>query len=169
MKPVKHPLLAILHRLPEICLFRSSTKFTTFAFSVSMTAKIFHIILALSVFFSTTGILMGKHFCKQEMLPTEVVANPKSCCQGKDTCGMKEGGCEKDCCSHEFEYFHSDQDKLVQTFELPTLHQPSLVDAILLSFDIEIPSFDHNTLRFQAYRPPIVQRNIPVLLQTFLI
>ena len=82
---------------------------------------------------------------------------------------MEEGDCDKDCCSHEYEYFHSDQDKLVQTVDLPSLNNPVLVAAILLALQIEIPSIDNNTLHFQTYRPPIVERDIPVLLQTFLI
>src|SRR5690606_31118393 len=116
--------------------------------------KIFHIVLAFSVFLSTTGILLGKHFCKQKMQAVEVLAKTKNCCKTNSTCGMGEGGCDKDCCSHEFEYFQSDQDKLVQSFDLPTLHRPALLATLFLICGIEIPSLDNNTLQFQTYRPP---------------
>ncbi|MEZ4954996.1 MAG: hypothetical protein R2825_15630 [Saprospiraceae bacterium] len=135
-----------------------------------MTARILHIILAISVLFSTTGILMGKHFCKQERQTEKVLAKTKSCCQSNNaTCGSENNGCDKDCCSHEYEYFQSDQDKLVQNADLPSLNKPAFLSTLLLVFDIEIPSFDNNTLQFQSYRPPIVERDISVLLQTFLI
>ena len=134
-----------------------------------MTAKIFHIILSLSVLLSTTGIRLGKHFCKNEMQAVEVLAKTKACCKGKATCGSESGGCDKDCCSHEYEYFQSDQNKLVQSVDLPTLNKSALMATLSLVFAIEVPSTDNNTLHFQTYRPPIVQQDIPVLLQTFLI
>lgn len=135
-----------------------------------MTAKILHIILALSVLFSTTGILMGKHFCKKEMQTEKVLAKSKSCCQSNNsTCSSAESGCDKDCCSNEYEYFQSDQVKLAQSIDLPTLNKPALVATLLLVFDFEIPTYDNNTLQLLSYRPPIVERDIPVLLQTFLI
>lgn len=155
---------------PNIIYKTASTKFPTLAFSKAMTAKIFHIILAISVLFSTTGILMGKHFCKKEMQAEKFLAKTKSCCQSSSTtCSSENGGCDKDCCSNEYEYFQSDQVKLAQSIDLPSLNKPALVATLLLVFDIEIPSFDNNTRQFQAYRPPIVERDIPVLLQTFLI
>jgi hypothetical protein len=135
-----------------------------------MMAKIFHILLAMSVLFSTTGILMGKHFCKQEMQTEKVLVKTKSCCQSNNaTCGSENSGCDKDCCSHEYEYFQSNQDKLVQNADLPSLNKPAFLATLLLVFDIEIPSIDRNTQHFKAYRPPIVERDISVLLQTFLI
>ncbi|MEZ4932949.1 MAG: hypothetical protein R2788_12630 [Saprospiraceae bacterium] len=109
-----------------------------------MTARILHIILAISVLFSTTGILMGKHFCKQERQTEKVLAKTKSCCQSNNaTCGSENNGCDKDCCSHEYEYFQSDQDKSVQNADLLSLNKPAFLSTLLLVFDIEIPSFDN--------------------------
>ena len=97
----------------------------------------------------------------------QAMATEKTNC--KMTCGSEAGGCDKDCCSHEFEYFQSDQDKLVQNLNLPGLHKPALLAAVWLIFESELPTFYQQAVLYQTYRPPIVKRDIPVLFQAFLI
>lgn len=156
----------VLKKLYQTCnQNRNPTIFLFLRYQICMTAKIFHIVLAISVLFSTTGILLGKHICKKEMQTMDLMVDSNSNC--KNTCGPNS--CEKDCCSSEFQYFETDQEKYLQIIDLPSLNKPGLLAAVFLVFKIEPPSLDNNTLHYQTYRPPIVHRDISVLFQSFLI
>ncbi|MEO1261844.1 MAG: hypothetical protein AAFZ15_23780 [Bacteroidota bacterium] len=129
-------------------------------------AQFIHIILAVSVLFSTTGILLGEHHCQKELRAVQDLTDSSSV-EGRATCGPD--GCEKGCCSTDYEYFQSDQDKYQQTLDLPAFSQNVLLATIFSIHRAALPAVDKNTLHYLKYRPPIVAPDISVLLQTFLI
>lgn len=140
-----------------------------FVLLLEVAKKTFHIIISLAVLFSTTGLMLGEHFCKKEMQMAEAAALAKNDAPAKAFCGKEGGGCEKGCCSTEYEYFQSEQDKQVQNFEFKQLKQPEFLATLLIIFDIELPVFEAASANHLTYRPPIAHQDILPLFQTFLI
>ena len=123
---------------------------------VHLAKRIFHTLLLASVLFSSTGIVLGKHHC-QRMAQMDG-QNAVSCAD--------LGGCKKGCCSTEFQYFQSDQDQ--QQPQLGSLlPSPPLSVHFTSNWSTTVPLTDGQTLRRFAYRPPIVQRDIPAFFQIF--
>lgn len=132
-----------------------------------MVVRLFHIILSLTVLLSTTGLTLSEHHCKKEMESAKAAAQSEGTAQEGVTCSG-DGGCEKGCCSNDYEYFQSDQDKQVQNFEFKQLKQPELLATILVVFNIQLPFSNTAQSDFETYRPPIVRKDILTLFQTFL-
>lgn len=139
-----------------------------------MAAKFLHIILSLSVFLSTTGFTMSEHFCQNESQGIGVFSKMEGCQSEKAPCRHAENSCgshdEEDngCCNNSSEYFQSDQDKQVQSFEFKHLKNSVFLATIFVVFNIQLPSVETAKANFLTYKPPIVCDDILVLLQTFL-
>lgn len=139
-----------------------------------MAAKFLHIILSLSVFLSTTGFTLSEHFCQNESQGIGAFSKMGGCQSEKAPCQQTENSCgshdgeDNGCCNNSSEYFQSDQDKQVQSFEFKQLKNPVLLATIFVVFNIQLPSFETSQVKFLTYKPPIVCDDILVLLQTFL-
>lgn len=79
------------------------------------------------------------------------------------------GGCKKGCCSTEFTYFQNDQDLQIQDFDFKKLKKPVSPTAIIPSPNLSFSIFEINSSTFLSYKPPIAERDIPVLFQSFLL
>lgn len=156
-----------------------------------LVARILNIILAFLVFFSTTGFVVNKHFCQNELRQVSLFVKGESChhkmekMASMEACPMKgmkkscskDGSCsnqqsskkKKNCCHDESRYVKSEQTQEKQSVEFPQLNNPVLVGVLFIALKIELPSIDAHTLPFLTYKPPIVGNDIQVLLQTFLL
>jgi hypothetical protein len=76
---------------------------------------------------------------------------------------------DKGCCDDKTDFIKSDEEVVVPSFEMVDLDHPVLLAALHILLQLEVPSFDTNTLHYLTYKPPIVFRDIPVLLETFLL
>lgn len=141
----------------------------------SMAAKFLHIILALSVLFSTTGFTLSKHFCQEELQDMSMFAKAENCqhsqtapCQtGSHHCDSHGDKEHKGCCNNTAKYYKLDQEKQAQSFEYKSLKVPVLLAAVLVVFNIELPADDNYFLTYQTYKPPIVCDDFQSMLQTF--
>lgn len=150
----------------------------TFTFAVifeSMAAKFLHIILALSVLFSTTGFTLSKHFCQKELQDVSLFAKAENCqhaktppCQSASHhCGSHSGEDDDGCCHNTAKYYKLDQEKQAQSLEFKPLKAPVLLAAVLVIFNIELPVDKTQFLTYQTYKPPIVCDDFQSMLQTF--
>lgn len=157
-----------------------------------MWIKAIHIILASLVYFSSIGVTLNKHFCKGELKNVALIQKAKSCdssqCEWKDhflnlnlpldepkSCctdpGLdKEDNHQKDCCNEESEYI---QVEVVNTYtdgiNLYSVAAP-IVYFIISSLDTEWTDYPTGAQwSFLHFHPPALYRDLPVLLQTFLI
>lgn len=79
------------------------------------------------------------------------------------------GGCKKGCCDTDYQHFQLDQDQQTAStnFEL-TPQVSQFITAFVAVFLVEIlPQTEINN--FQTYKPPLILRDIPVLVQSFLL
>lgn len=140
-----------------------------------MAAKFLHIILALSVLFSTTGFTLSKHFCQKELQDVSLFAKAKNCqyskkapCQSASHhCGQHQDEDDNGCCNDTVKYYKLDQEKQAQSFKFKPLKAPVLLAAVLVVFNIALPADNTHFLTYQTYRPPIVCDDFQSMLQTF--
>jgi hypothetical protein len=112
------------------------------------------------VFFTSSGFVLGKHHCKMKQKMS----------QGEIGISCSETGCQKGCCSTEFRYFKLDQDQ--QNTSLGNFLSTKLSQfAQAYSFTFLLPSPENNTKtpKFFLYKPPLITKDIPVLLESFLL
>lgn len=166
------------------------TKFSFASFStVSLPSnsnpmlKILHLILALNILLSSSGIMVFEHFCQMRGKKVALFVQPKNCCQKRTQ--VKSSYCEKQegsnmeeslsripCCSNKSSFLKTDTHPTLQkamkislvadSFDLP----PSL--NFTFEFSRDILPHNQKMLRFYLYKPPPRMRDIPVLVQSFL-
>ena len=147
--------------------------------------KILHLILAINVLFSSTGITVFEHLCQMKGRTVSVFTKPKACCKRVKT---EEDKCQKDCCTalktlqqgtalskksccqDKTQLLKSNIDGSIQKIALPDLHV-QIVDFEALPFalfSLEVIPISQKALRFYLYKPPPKVTDIRVFIQSFL-
>jgi len=122
---------------------------------ISSTYRFIAFLLASLVFFTSSGFVLGKHQCKLKEQNKEL------------TCA--ETGCQKGCCSTDFQYFKLDQDQQTTTLNFDINSELiQFLTAYLVVFFID-EFFETATLTDDDYKPPLISKDIPVLFESFLL
>ena len=139
--------------------------------SVHLIARATHIILAVLLFISSTGFVVNKHYCQNELKSMAIFHKAEPCHQEKamKSCPMHSSGEKekKGCCDDETEYVKASDEQVASSFQIDLQVTPVLLAAIFVVFNIELPALDSNTLHYLTYKPPIVLNDLSVLLQVF--
>ena len=132
-----------------------------------MKLGLLHIITALSLLFSTTGIKVSFHYCEDALSGLALFKEASSCHEAgneKSCCASHE---QKDnCCDTDTEVFQQDIDKYQSTIEFSDIDFPAPMAASPESFTDWSALSSICTYKF--YRPPPRIKDIPVLFETFL-
>ncbi len=134
-----------------------------------------HIILALMVFFSSTGFVLNKHFCQNELKSVAIFSQAEPCHAQKTmrSCPMHgqmevPGSNEsKGCCDDTTDYVKSDIDQLVSNFSLDLESQLVLLSVALFSANMPLPTIERQSVHYLNYKPPLIVCDLPLSLQTF--
>jgi len=124
-----------------------------------MLRKITHIVLALFLLVSTTGITLSLHYCGGELVSTSINKEAKTCCDGT-------GGC----CENKTLHFEVEDNCVspVQTNNVTPL-ELNILFPFLFIFNVELSVKDDKA--FYAFHdaspPPIIQTRL-ALLQSYL-
>lgn len=133
--------------------------------------KILSVTLALTVLFSTISFTVEKHICMGEVTDSTFFIDVESCEMTVEDCEMvidtqKKIQKEK-CCQDVQELIPGNQNEqqAIESFEL------NQVQFILAFTSTYLDLFEENTdlTPFKYYAPPLVDKDIKVLYQTFLI
>lgn len=139
-----------------------------------MTKKIFHIILAISVFLSTGGFLTNSHFCNYELESSSIFVILGNCCSsGSSFCSDEKMMCSIEdpankCCNNKSEFHILDQDQILIKDELQSLGEFELFISAVPYNAGQIIRFDLNNQNYTHYIPPPIVFDLQVRLQTFL-
>ena len=121
------------------------------------------ILLSFIFLISTTGFSINKHFCGGHMVAVQFFSTeePESCCDGMD---MPAG-----CCHNESEYYQLDE-----TFNLAKVSfetAPNFVFTFIVRIILNdlFTSTDTYKAKYLCYKPPLIELDIPVLVQSFLL
>ncbi|MEZ4991266.1 MAG: hypothetical protein R2824_12670 [Saprospiraceae bacterium] len=142
-----------------------------------MLQRLSHIILAILVFIGTSGLVINKHYCQNELKSIAVFHKAESCHSKKDmaACPMhakkdqEQGENErKDCCNDHSEIVKIDQEQSFPSLDLhlssPPVVQPPFPPTLVLSIQMS----DRHSLDYLNYKPPLIICDIPVMLQSLL-
>ncbi|PHI21214.1 hypothetical protein CEQ90_04120 [Lewinellaceae bacterium SD302] len=128
--------------------------------------------------FSSSGVVFSKHYCQGELKSIAFFSEAESCHDSKKarSCPFhppveedKEEPTRKDCCEDESEIIKLDEDIEVPQFDLDLPEYQQLVAVLLVTAELFSSGSDSKTLHYLNYKPPLIVRDLPVSLQTFLI
>lgn len=136
-----------------------------------------HIILAFSVFFSSSGFWINSHFCQNELTKSALFLNFGSCCEEESTapcdtekmsCSSNEQDEKEGCCENKTSFFKLDQNQLLNEVSFNSFEHSNLLNAVIPFYNNGLPVFDKLTVRYLNYKPPLIVSDLQVQLQTFL-
>jgi len=136
--------------------------------------------LAFLIFFTSVGFSIDMHFCGTDLKSISFTGKAKNCFElaASSTCvkhkkiAPMEGACEKskkDCCHNKTLHFQADltPDIPASTFLITNQLQDFIVTFVAIfinkkSWEYSLPTFVH-------YKPPLITKDIPILVQSFLL
>ena len=139
------------------------------------------ILLSMLVLFSSMSFNFSMHFCMgqlesialfQQAKPCEMVTQPAPCVHdhnGSRECEHNRAHTAKKGCCEDHLLQVEGQDELAQvaaSVSMPDFHMVAVLYA-LVSFISSAPTVDYYS--YKDYSPPLIERDIPVLVQSFLI
>ncbi len=140
--------------------------------------------LALLVLMTSVGWVLDMHYCAGELKSVSWLGKAKTCHEQAMT--KSNEGCphhqkmmqmqtnewsadKRDCCENKTVYVHADQDVDAQPIQVLQDKQfQQFLFAYLSVFQASQSVTNHDQAYYQ-YRPPFIARDIPVLVQSFLL
>ena len=125
--------------------------------------KIATVFLSLILVVSTIGIVVNKHYCG-DTLRDVAIQHQAEKCVGEMSMGEGTGCCEDTVEEYQVDEYNKlafEYDSSAELFELGT------VENILLDFDELWEVSSH--IDYLNYKPPLIERDVPILVQSFLI
>lgn len=122
--------------------------------------SILSILIAGLTLIATSGISVNKHYCGNHLASISLLGD------GGCTCGVMED--EANCCHTERSFFHVDDDFSVTPVHTLTVQQASMLTILVCNLSVDFNT-NEAFASFKHYKPPIPDKDIPVLIQSFLI
>ncbi|MEP1096031.1 MAG: hypothetical protein ABJG78_13035 [Cyclobacteriaceae bacterium] len=124
--------------------------------------KIVNTLLAITLLIATTGVTLNKHYCMGRVKSVAVFHHAENCMGDNLIDPMP-------CCEDVSEQLKVEHlTKASFDFESsPSLYQLAIISYFVL--DQDLISVEKDKPKFQNYSPPPPDRDIPVLIQSFLI
>ncbi len=151
---------------------------------ISKTNRILSLVLSMLIFISSTGFSIDLHYCQGKVKSFSFFGKAPSCHQQnkKKHCKKKEktchstfskqdqiGKCQKDCCSNRtFKIESNDRPKQLQPVEIFPI-QVQFLTSFVQVFLLKKRDLHKIIIPYLNYIPPLLNKNIPVLVQSFLL
>lgn len=151
--------------------------------SINSTYRFIAFSLAFVMLITSVGFTVDMHYCQGQLKSFSFFGKAKSCHDMTDAAQMiscphhkkmmkEDESCsldKKDCCENQIHHIQADQDQAVQTFDFVVNKQlQQFVIAYVVVFcannliETDAPSFI-------SYKPPLILRDIYVLIESFLL
>jgi len=137
-----------------------------------------HTALSLWMLLSTSGLILNKHFCRNELQKFSLFVEAEDChrADSSDLCPLHHTAShdnpdhekENDCCENQTDLFKLDEVKTSETWNVYDGAKLKLLAIALVSIKYYLPS-SISFPSFLHYKPPPLVCNLPVRLQTFLL
>jgi hypothetical protein len=140
-----------------------------------LVTRAFHILLAFSLLFSTTGITISKHFCRNVLVDTALFVRAKACGMTAHQDEHASGSqCDKHpekttngCCKDQSEYHQLDQDQQITLQYFKQLLQPIVLALPWPAVMCPPVRTSSDLLAYLHYRPPLIFEPVQARLQVF--
>lgn len=141
-----------------------------------MLQRVFHISLALLLLISSSGLVLSQHFCRGELKSTALFVEASSCHSKavRKHCphhppAQKESEPKKGCCDTTTDFLQLDGEQLATDCSIPSLEAPLMLAVLRVVSDVFILETTNSKItHYLNYKPPLLVRDLPVSLQTFL-
>lgn len=148
-----------------------------------MFKKAIHILLALLILGTSMGLTINKHYCQNQLKGIAVFFQPPNChdlqssktkgCKhhqkaAKPTCKHVQKGDTKGCCNNESEYLHLEENLISPSISQDIAPDFEWAAILYFPFNYTYISFNHTNVKYQHYSPPLLCRDITLLVQSFL-
>lgn len=124
--------------------------------------------MAFLVLFSTMSFTVNKHYCGKMLVGQTIFSEVESCCPMMDHSSDENSPEKKKCCTDK-KVSVEGQSELKTTFHSFDFQQQLVFTAFVYSYINSFESLPKQVVHFRDYYPPPLDKDIPVLYQTFLI
>lgn len=145
-------------------------KIRNFAFNMK---QIFHkaisLTMAFVVLFSTMSFAIDMHYCGGNLVETAIFQKAKGC--GMEMEKPSTEGCsitKKNCCDDK-QFAIEGQDELQLQFDKITFEQQVFIASFVYTYINLFEGIEKNVSAYEAYKPPLVVRQIFKIDETYLI
>ncbi len=131
--------------------------------------KIMSFAMAFVVLFSTMSFTKDMHYCGGTLVETAIFHKAKGC--GMEMENSKTEGCsitKKNCCKNE-QTVVDGQDELQLHVDKISFEQQVFITSFVYTYINAFEGLDNNVTTYEAYKPPLVIRQIFKLDETYLI
>ncbi len=133
--------------------------------------KIVSFLLAVAVVFSTSSFIVDMHYCCDKLIDMAILGKAEACkdmLQKKIPSSKKTNIQEKDCCKTQTFAKQGDVDLNKPNNEIKTQAHIS-INTLYYNYINPFLGLTKNIIPFKQYRPPLLNKDIQVLHETYLI
>ena len=124
--------------------------------------QIVHIFIAMLLLVSMAGVSVKQHYCCGKHVYSTLSLFDQNCMDGKMPSNSP-------CCKDDYQFIQVGDDFQVVSYSLEQ-NMEFLQIATMVPMNLFFPEQEKNPApKFHNYRPPLIQQDIPVLIQSFLI
>ncbi len=132
--------------------------------------KISSVLIASIVLFSTTSFTISEHYCGGDLVDSAVFSKAKSCSLDMAISSSTEGcTIQKDNCCKDLVIQVEGQNELISLATDLNFNQQVFIASFVYSYINLFEELANKNVNFKDYTPPLVDNDLQVLFQTFLI
>jgi hypothetical protein len=135
--------------------------------------KVFHKIVSLAmafvVLFSTLSFTVNMHYCGDTLVETAFFHKAKGCGMEMEKPSTKSCSITKKSCCDDKQISVEGQDELQLTVDKISFEQQVFITSFVYTYINLFENIDENVSSFEAYKPPLVVRQIFKIDETYLI
>ena len=135
--------------------------------------KVFHKIVSLAmafvVLFSTMSFTVNMHYCGDTLVETAFFHKAKGCGMEMEKPSTKSCSITKKSCCDDKQLSVEGQDELQLTVDKISFEQQIFIASFVYTYINLFENIDKNVYSFEAYKPPLVVRQIFKIDETYLI
>ena len=140
--------------------------------SFKQTYRFIALIMAALMFFTSVGFVVDMHYCSGELRSISFDGKAKTCHEGvgNDEAPVKDSSEDRGCCSNKSMHIQFDQDQKLQITDIEVGREfKQFVIAYVAVFFLNHLNIECNAASYTQYKSPLILRDIPVLIQSFLL
>ncbi len=138
-----------------------------------MIQKILHITLATLILLSSSGLIINKHYCLDQLVSVAVMQEAEKChipqddgASGKDD--QQERLQRADCCKDVSSFYKVSQEQKAETTTFSLFSLSDIDCTVLPQQALALSLVEACFPPFQQYKPPLLVWDLPVRFQRFL-
>lgn len=140
-----------------------------------MFGRVLHITLAFVLLLSSTGLVLNKHYCQDELKSVALFSKAKPCHKSSmpKSCPM-HGGTSSDqddskgCCDDQSEFLKSDQDQLFHSLDYDQNQGPDFLATPVAFHGFPTDDLAQVDPHYFNYKPPLILYHRSAFLQIWL-